>query len=54
MLLSMTMGMTKHSHHHHLTVILSPVYNGLQKRTMRLLRLPLESALHHYKTLRTN
>ncbi len=29
-------------------------YTGLQKRTMRLLILPLKSALHHYTTLRTN
>jgi len=35
-------------------VILSPIHTGLQKRTMRLLILPLKSALHHYKTLRTN
>ncbi len=52
MLLSLTMGMTKHSHQHHLTVILPPIYTGLQKRTMRLLALPLKSTLHHYKTLR--
>ncbi len=35
-------------------VILLPIYTGLQKRTMRLLILPLKSAVHHYKTLRTN
>ncbi len=28
MLLSITMGMTKHSHHHHLTVIFLPIYTG--------------------------
>ncbi len=27
-----------------------PIYTGLHKRTMRLLTLPLKSALHHYKT----
>jgi len=56
-LLSITMGMRKHSHHHHvvhLTVILSPTYTGLQKRTMRLHTLQLKSTLHHYKTWKTN
>jgi len=54
------MGMTKHSHHHHLMVILSPTYTGSQKKTMRLLTLPLKSALQHWwhykmlkKTLKT-
>jgi len=45
MLLSITMGMTKHSHHHHLTVIFSPIFTGLQKRTMRLLTLTTKISL---------
>ncbi len=41
-LLSISMGMTKHSHHYHLTAILSPIYTGAQKRKLRLPTPPIQ------------
>jgi len=49
MLLSVTMGMTKHSHHHHLTVILSPIYwlagesNETTHTTTKISLVPLQN-----------